>query len=37
MAKRKQTKGQTTINKTLQKKLMCEQHKPGMNAGAPDE
>jgi len=39
MAKRKSTKGQTMIYKTIHKKLkieLCEPHyKPGMNSGAP--
>ena len=40
MTKRKGTKGQTTIYKTLHRKLKIEQHephwKPGMNSGAPE-
>jgi hypothetical protein len=33
MAKRKSTKGQTTIYKTLHKKLKMEQHEPTKNRG----
>ena len=39
MAKRKNTKGQTMIYKTLHKKLKIEQHeatKTGVNSGAPE-
>ena len=40
MTKRKRTKGQTTIYKTLHKKLKIDQHephqKPGMNSSAPE-
>jgi hypothetical protein len=33
MAKRKRTKGQTTIYKTVHRKLMMEQHEPTKNRG----
>ena len=40
MAKRKRTKGQTMIYKTLHRKPTTEQHepnyKPGLNSGAPE-
>ena len=40
MAKRKRTKGQTTIYETLHRKLKIEQHKPHekprLNPGAPE-
>jgi hypothetical protein len=40
MAKRKTTKGQTTILKTIHIKLKIEQYqphkKPGVNSGAPE-
>ena len=40
MTERKRTKGQTTIYKTLDRKLQIEQHephlKPGVNSGAPE-
>jgi hypothetical protein len=43
MTKRQRTKGQTTICKTLHRKIKIEQHvmykpqqKPGMNSGAPE-
>jgi hypothetical protein len=39
MAKRKRTKGQTTIYKTLHRKLKIEQHEPtktGVELGTPD-
>ena len=40
MAKRKRTKGSTTIYKTLHRKLKIEQHEShlssGMNLGAPE-
>jgi hypothetical protein len=40
MAKRKRTRGQTTIYKTLHTNLKIEQHephlKPGVNLGAPE-
>ena len=40
MAERKRTKGQTTIYKTLHRKLKIEQHKlhksSGMNSGPPE-
>jgi len=39
MAKRKRTKGKTTIYKTLHKKIKIEYHepllKPGVNSGTP--
>ena len=40
MTKRKSTKGQITIYKTLHRKLKTEQHelhfKPGVHSGAPE-
>jgi len=35
MAKRKSTKGQTTISKTLHRKLKIEQHEPTKIRGEP--
>ena len=36
MAKRKRTKEQAMIYKTIHRKLKSEQHKPGVNSGAPE-